>query len=123
MKKETTQLTSDPSIPYGDIKPLQSLHKISEKEIDETIRIAVEKFGKEHQTRKLFEEMAELQVALCQLADGRDTTGHVCEEIADVIIMCLQMAQIYGPELVERYANQKIFRLKTLLTNLSTQIQ
>ena len=37
--------------------------------------------------------MAELQNALCKLARGRGTAGDVCEEIADVMIMCLQMAQ------------------------------
>ena len=65
----------------------------------------------------LFEEMAELQNAICKLNRGRGTAGDVCEEIADVMIMCLQMAQIYGPKLVEGWAEYKIARLKARLIN------
>ena len=66
----------------------------------------------------LFEEMAELQNALCKLARGRGTIGDVCEEIADVMIMCLQMAQIYGPKQVEQMANFKMRRLKNRIKNV-----
>ena len=90
--------------------------KLSDKEFEETIQLAIKTYGKEAQTQMLFEEMAELQNALCKLARGRGTAGDVCEEIADVMIMCFQMAQIYGVKLVEAWANYKIVRLKDRLT-------
>lgn len=91
--------------------------KLSDKEFEETIQLAIKTYGKEAQTQMLFEEMAELQNALCKLARGRGTAGDVCEEIADVMIMCLQMAQIYGPKAVEQMAQYKMRRLKNRLIN------
>ena len=91
--------------------------KISEKEFDEVIKLAIKTYGKEAQTQMLFEEMAELQNAICKLNRGRGTAGDVCEEIADVMIMCLQMAQIYGPKAVEQMAQYKMRRLKDRLIN------
>lgn len=93
--------------------------KLSDKEFEETIQLAIKTYSKEAQTQMLFEEMAELQNALCKLARGRGSNRDVCEEIADVMIMCLQMAQIYGPELVEGWAEYKIARLKDRLTQNS----
>lgn len=102
--------------PYG-AGPLQNaLPKISEKEFNETILLAIKTYGKKVQTQMLFEEMAELQDALCKFARSRGTADQVCEEIADVMIMCLQMAQIYGPKTVEQMAEYKIRRLKDRLT-------
>lgn len=106
------------SMPGGE-KPLATeLPKMSEKEFDETIMLAIKTYGKEAQTQMLFEEMAELQNAICKLSRGRGTIGDVCEEIADVMIMCLQMAQIYGPKAVEQAANYKILRLKDRLNRV-----
>lgn len=95
--------------------PMVFSRKVSEKEIEETIKLAIKTFGKEAQTQMLFEEMAELQNAICKLARGRGTVCDVCEEIADVMIMCLQMALIYDPKLVEWWAECKIARLKDRL--------
>lgn len=89
-------------------KPLSTdFPKISEKEFDEVIKLAIKTYGKEAQTQMLFEEMSELQNAICKLNRGRGCNSDVCEEIADVMIMCLQMAQIYGPKLVEGWQNTK----------------
>ena len=88
--------------------------------MDEVIKLAIKTYGKEAQTQMLFEEMAELQNALCKLARNRGTSDQVCEEIADVMIMCLQMAQIYGVKLVEAWANYKVARLKDRLNQAST---
>lgn len=106
-------------------KPLSTdLPKISEKEFDEVIKLAIKTYGKEAQTQMLFEEMAELQNALCKLARNRGTADQVCEEIADVMIMCLQMAQIYGSKQVEQWANRKMLRLKERLKHdTSTEAQ
>ncbi|MDE6469350.1 MAG: hypothetical protein K2L28_10715 [Muribaculaceae bacterium] len=93
-------------------KPLST-----EKELEDTIRLAIKTYGKEAQTQMLFEEMAELQNALCKLARNRGTVDQVCEEIADVMIMCLQMAHIYGTKCVEQWANLKMIRLKDRLNH------
>lgn len=87
------------------------MKKLSEKEFDSTIRLAVSTYGKEAQTQMLFEEMSELQNALCKYARGRDNANHVCEEIADVMILALQMAHIFGQKDVEKWAEIKMLRL------------
>lgn len=117
--QENVPHTYEAPAPYGEGPRHGALPKMSEKEFDETISLAIKTYGKEAQTQMLFEEMAELQNALCKLARGRGTADQVCEEIADVMIMCLQMAQIYGPELVEGWAEYKIARLKDRLTQNS----
>lgn len=89
--------------------------KTDSAEFDRVIRLAVETYGRESQTQMLFEEMAELQDALCKFARGRDTADHVCEELADVMIMCQQMAVIYDPARVQEWGRYKINRLKALL--------
>lgn len=111
--------TFEAPAPYGEGPLHDALPKMSEKEFDETISLAIKTYGKEAQTQMLFEEMAELQNALCKLARGRGTADQVCEEIADVMIMCLQMSQLYGPAAVEWWANYKVTRLKDRLTQNS----
>ena len=116
MNIDNLNLTSDPAVQYGPALS-RDIPAVSEEEFDETIRRAIKTYGKDSRTQMLFEEMAELQDALCKLTRGRDTRAHVCEESADVLIMCLQMAQIYGPKAVENWINIKINRLKNRLDN------
>ena len=61
-------------------------------------RDALETFGVEHQVKKLFEEMAELQVAICHTLDGKDDLYHVAEEIADVQVLLGQMMEHFNCE-------------------------
>lgn len=113
--------TYDTPAPYGE-SPLQdALPEMSEKEFEETISLAIKTYGKEAQTQMLFEEMAELQNAMCKLARGRGTVDHVCEEIADLMIMCRQMAQIFGPNLVDTWTDYKLARLKYRLAQNTEQ--
>ncbi|MCM1318766.1 MAG: hypothetical protein NC217_00055 [Muribaculaceae bacterium] len=95
----------EPEMQYG------KKTKLSDKEFEDTIHRAVSTYGKEAQTQMLFEEMSELQNAICKHNRGRDTADHVCEEIADVMIMALQMAFIYGEKEVEKWAQLKMLRL------------
>ena len=112
--EESCTHTADPSTPYGS--PVSDiLYNICTHGTNETIRLAILTYGKEAQTLMLFEEMAELQDAICKHSRGRDKTYHVCEEIADVMIMCLQMAQIYGVKCVDQWVGLKINRLKERL--------
>lgn len=111
---KTALHTCEPVVPYG--KPVSDvLHMMSEKEFGDIIRLAIQSYGKEKQTMMLFEEMSELQDALCKQARGRDDADHICEEIADVMIMCSQMAQIHGVARVEHWVQLKINRLKERL--------
>lgn len=121
MSNDNIPHTYDTPAPYGKVPLYDTLPEMSEKEFDEIISLAIKTYGKEAQTQMLFEEMAELQNALCKLARGRGTADQVCEEIADVMIMCFQMAQIYGYAAVERWANCKIIRLKDRLTQNTNQ--
>ena len=122
--QEVTQVVYDEALhmvdharPYG--KPVAiELPKMSDKEFDEIIHRVIQTYGKEAQTQMLFEEMAELQNAICKLSRGRGTVGDVCEEIADVMIMCFQMAQIFGAQAVEQMAQYKMRRLKNRLNNV-----
>lgn len=114
--QENVPHTYDPAPPY-EVVTTPDLPKISEKEFDEVIKLAIKTYGKEAQTQMLFEEMAELQNATCKLNRGRGTAGDVCEEIADVMIMCLQMARIYGEKQVDQMMDYKLRRLKNRLMN------
>lgn len=73
---------------------------------------AIETFGYGPQMRKAVEELAELTVALIHYYDNRATHMDVATEIADVLIMCHQLARITGEDYVMREYNAKIERLK-----------
>lgn len=81
--------------------------------INENIcRRALEAYGIEKQRMMLFEEVAELQNAICKEQRGRvKSIDDICEEIADVAIMCEQMALYYGKERVEMLIDEKLERL------------
>lgn len=77
---------------------------------------ALNKYGKENQTRMMFEEMAELQKELCKEARGEDNTDAIAEEIADVKIMLEQMIILHGcKDMVEMQMKRKLQRLKKRL--------
>lgn len=97
-----------------------SLPKMSDNDFDEIIKLAISTYGKEAQTMMLFEEMSELQNAICKLSRGRGTVEDVCEEIADVMIMCFQMAQIFGVTRVEQLA---IFKMRRFADRLGYTIK
>lgn len=53
---------------------------------------ALSHYGSEAQIKMLYEEMAELQLAVCKHGRGADNLDNIAEEIADVGIMldCLR---------------------------------
>ena len=53
---------------------------------EQVYRIVVQKFGKTSQVNIFFEELAELQNAVCKYLRGRCTKHDVAEEIADTRI-------------------------------------
>lgn len=90
-----------------------------EEEINRVAKRAIDVFGFEAQRMMFFEEIAELQNAVAKKSRGRDTADHIAEEIADVQIMLVQLAQMYqiGPEVVS-YTEKKIKRLSERLDSI-----
>ena len=78
-------------------------------------RRAISEYGVGHQLNKAEEELTELLLALMHYRDSKDTLEHVCEEIADVGIMLLQLRLMLGSELMDKAEVSKYGRLKKLL--------
>ena len=76
---------------------------------------ALNKWGTESQIMMLFEEMAELQNAICKYSRKRNNIYDVATEIADVQIMAEQMSILFGKELVNSEKERKFERLKKRL--------
>lgn len=80
---------------------------------------AIARYGKGDQITMLFEEMAELQNAVCKHGRGRSTAAEIAEEIADVEIMLEQMKIIFECRgLSESIKHEKIERLRRRLEEL-----
>ena len=73
---------------------------------------ALDKFGAERQIRKLTEEMAELQKAICKWQENEGGVEAIAEELADVRIMLDQMAMLFDVERQEmEWREMKLHRL------------
>ena len=81
-----------------------------------TFCAALSRYGAQAQITMVFEEMAELQDALCKFLRGRvdgDTLASIAEEIADVGIMLDQMGiDFEGEDAVAEQRASKIRRLR-----------
>lgn len=75
-------------------------------------KLAVDKFGPESQIDMAIEECAELINALCKLRRERVGPIDVVTEIADVQIMCEQLAYMFGEKTVADERKRKIERLR-----------
>ena len=76
---------------------------------------AVDVYGTEAQIWMAIEEMAELLNAISKHRRDRVSREDICEEIADVSIMMIQLAYIFGVEDVNDFLEQKIDRLERRL--------
>lgn len=72
---------------------------------------ALSKFGIEAQRYMLFEECGELLDAISKFQRGRAEQEDVVTELADVTIMCEQMARYYGWGAYELHLAKKRKRL------------
>lgn len=79
--------------------------------VKNTITAAIETFGAVKQRGKAIEEAGELIVALMQYSQGRVSNAAVIDEIADVSIMCMQLKEIFGEDLVDEAIKNKLLRL------------
>ena len=77
--------------------------------------LAVEKFGKIHQLRKLQEELFELGTAISHYIDEKAPVSKVATELADVEILLEQARVIFGEANVEMQKSLKLKRLERLL--------
>ena len=73
---------------------------------------AITKWGVGAQKEMAYEELGELITALAQDSRGRTTKGELITELADVTIMCEQMAYILGYEDYEKEMENKLIRLR-----------
>lgn len=81
------------------------------QEINEILTDVIYTYGEDSQIWMAIEEMSELSNALAKYRRGRVTREDVCEEIADVAIMMIQLSKIFGPDNVSDYLKSKLDRL------------
>ncbi len=78
-------------------------------------RRALETWGPEAQLFMMIEEAGELTTALAQMRRGRLEEKDLAAEIADVIIMAMQMREMMGTELIDKQVHKKLKRLRAKL--------
>lgn len=108
---------------YKDIKKqdIDTLDVMMRGRALDICRSAVKWFGKDNQQKQAVEEMAELTVALNHLRRGKCKKEDVCSEIADVLIMANQLAEIYGRQNVDYHIEQKLERLRKKCYDMAWQ--
>lgn len=83
---------------------------------EEICKRALFTYGFEAQATMVSEECSELINALCKYRRGRVSDSDVITEVADVMIMCEQMAFYFGKERVRAEKERKLQRLKEKLS-------
>lgn len=73
---------------------------------------AIDTWGIEAQRNMAFEELGELNTALARDRRGRATKEEIITELADVTIMCEQLALFLGYEDYEKEIDNKLERLR-----------
>lgn len=72
--------------------------------------------GDSSQFDQTVEECLELALAIRHVQRGRiSDVDNMAEEVADVEIMCMQVREIIGHELVDQWKDQKLIRLRCML--------
>ena len=103
--------SSDSDLLFWTIK----MKHMDKQNLFETV---ITKFGFDAQKTMAVEECAELINALCKEKRGRATDEDIITEIADVQIMCEQLAIIYGKEKVRQERLRKLLRLHKRIQSL-----
>ena len=73
---------------------------------------AITRWGVGAQKNMAYEEIGELLTALARDGRGRTTTEDLLTELADVAIMCEQLAFILGFDEYEKELDRKLIRLR-----------
>ena len=84
---------------------------------------AIRIFGIADQTGMLSEECGELLSAINKFKRGRIEREEVAQEIADVIIMCLQMADYFGYYDVKDAISNKLSRLEERMNKTNKRVE
>lgn len=84
---------------------------------------AIRIFGIENQIGMLSEECGELLSAINKFKRCRIECKEVTEEIADVIIMCVQMAHYFGYYDVQNEISHKISRLVERMNKINNRVE
>ena len=80
---------------------------------------AVKIYGQDAQMQMLVEECAEVIQAVCKYNrkdKDEEAEKHLCEEVADAMIMLTQAQMMLDEKLIAAIAEKKIERLKTRLS-------
>ena len=85
-------------------------------------KAALDKWGVHPQVRMVFEECSELINALSKAYRGRSTKEDVITELADVSILCEQMALVFGYEDFEKEVEKKLEKLKNKLNDSNSNL-
>ena len=80
-----------------------------------TLRAAIDHHGLVHQLLKASEEAGELVRAIARLLTETGPPLQVAEEVADVLIMALQLRLILNPDVVDPIIDYKLHRLASSL--------
>lgn len=96
---------------------------MTEAQIVDTVGEAIEVYGESKQIVKAIEEMAELTHALCRYLtdDLENHEDEVTEELADVIVMVMQLLIVFDGETVKAMIEQKVERLRARLDGIPTE--
>lgn len=92
------------------------MRPMNDKEREELYHRYIGTFGGRYQAMKAVEECAELTAALMHFFADRARLEDLITEIADVQIMCEQLALMFGQAEVEREKQRKLERMKERLT-------
>ena len=75
----------------------------------------IKQWGHQAQMVQAMEECGELVTVLSHYLRGRADDSALADEIADVEIMCRQLREIIGSDIVEQHKNAKLIRLQRML--------
>lgn len=78
----------------------------------ELYKNAVNLWGIESQVTMVIEECSELITVLCHAQRDRATVIDIAQEVADVEIMCGQLREIIGDDIVTKCKKEKLIRLE-----------
>ena len=81
---------------------------------------AIELWGIEAQIRQAIEECAEMITALCHKNRGKADWEAVAKEVADVEIMCSQLREIIGSEIIDQCKKEQLVRLEQEIEKASS---
>lgn len=94
-----------------------------ETELHEICQRAVNVFGATAQLRQLQEECGALVAAVGQFESGRIDDLALADEIADVIVMCVQATSVVGTRHVANSLVVKLRRLRGLVEGVEKRME